>query len=349
MGAGVPDDGLDVTLWEPPSPEGVPALRAALARQMRLPHEIAQTAQVLAMGKGTLVPPSRGPLEAARILCGDEHRRLAGAELYFVAGDMVELAVTAGESLPDFHLEPEDVPAPTGFVVFAEPIGSYVNTDVPPPVHIPIVAVSWGQFGADEWPRGGVWVTYYAPTNFAGMEKAAEQVHGRPLRGHERQRLRAARAPLVWENEAFLGYGVDRKAGLKPGDSHRDASAGPASTTAPWIQTLRATWLLMNQTHIVEVEENQPDRAAVRRARRDGLTASPVRLIHLRRATREQGAPADEGGAREYTCRWMVRGHWRQQWYPSRGVHRPLWINPHLKGPEDRPLRTGETVQIWDR
>jgi hypothetical protein len=26
-----------------------------------------------------------------------------------------------------------------------------------------------------------------------------------------------------------------------------------------------------------------------------------------------------------------------------------IWINPHLKGPDDKPLRTGETVQIWDR
>jgi hypothetical protein len=259
---------------------------------------------------------------------------------------MVQLAVTAGESLPDFHLEPEDVPSPTGFIVFAEPIGSYINTDTEPAVRIPIVAVSWGQFRPDAWPHGGVWVTYYAPTDIEGAEKVARRLTGRPMRPRERERLRANRAPLTWDNEAFIGYGVDQKADVKPGDSH---GPGGSASAAPWLQTLRATWLLMNQGHIVEVDALAPDRAAVRRARREGLTPSPVRLIHLRRATREQGAPEGDGAAREFTCRWMVRGHWRQQWYPSRGVHRPIWINPHLKGPDDKPLRTGETVQIWDR
>ncbi len=346
MAPGVPDDGLYMTPWEPPAPDGVPVLRATMARQMRLPQEITQTAHVLAMGEGSIVPKARTPLDSARILCEQEFRRLSAAELYFVAADMTELAVTAGESLPDFHLEPEDVPTLTGFVVFAEPIGSYVNTDAEPPDRVPIVAASWGQYDTEFLPRGGLWVTYYSPTDFAATERMAPRLTGRPLRDRERERIRASKGPLTWDNEALLGYGSNLKAGYKPGDSHARANEG--GIFAPWVQTLRATWLLMNQGHVVEVEDLQPDRAAARRARRDGLAASPVRLIHLRRATREQGAPADDHRAREYTCRWMVRGHWRQQWYPRRGVHRPVWINPHLKGPEDKPLRTGETVQIWD-
>ncbi len=178
------------------------------------------------------------------------------------------------------------------------------------------------------------------------MEAALQQTKGRALRQSERDSLRAIRAPLVWDNESFHGYGVDRKAERTSGDSHGGMEAISA---APWVQTLRATWLLMSQEHIVAVDTVVPDRAAIRRARRAGEEPSAVRLIHLRRATREQGAPADEGDARDYACRWMVRGHWRQQWYPSRGVHRPIWINPHLKGPDDKPLRTGEAVQIWDR
>lgn len=220
MDAGVPDDGMDVTPWEAPDPQGVPALRARQAQQMRQPQEIAQAAQVLAIGKGTLVPPSRGPLEAAQILCADEHRRLTDAELFYVAGDMVRLAIAAGESLPDFRLEPEDVPAPAGFLVFAEPIGSYVNSDTDPPARIPVVAVSWGQFGAEEWPRGGVWVTYYVPRNYAGMEVLTQRLNGRPLRQRERDDLRASRAPLVWDNESFLGYGAERNVERTPGDSH---------------------------------------------------------------------------------------------------------------------------------
>ncbi|MBE3206715.1 hypothetical protein IHE48_38500 [Frankia sp. CH37] len=345
MVSGMPDDGLYATSWAPPEPSGLPGLRAAMARYMNSQHAVAHSAQTVAMGKGALFPAGRTAVQAAQILCDNEYRRLRDATLYYVAADMTELAVTAGESLPNFHLEPEDVPSPTGFVVFAEPIGSYVSSDADPPERIPIVAASWGPFSAAHLPRGGVWVTHYAPTDFPAIERMALQRIGRPMREHERTRLHAGTGPLTWDNETVLGYGGDLQASFKPGDSH----SGPGDTIAPWIQTLRATWLLMNQPSILEVDDLPQDRAAARRARRDGLAASPVRLLHLRRATRNQGAPDGESAARAYTCRWMVRGHWRQQWYPTRGVHRPLWINPHLKGPDGKPLRTGDTVHVLDR
>jgi hypothetical protein len=44
-----------------------------------------------------------------------------------------------------------------------------------------------------------------------------------------------------------------------------------------------------------------------------------------------------------------VRGHWRQQWYPSIQDHRPVWIAPHRKGPEDAPMLGGEKVYQWSR
>jgi hypothetical protein len=50
---------------------------------------------------------------------------------------------------------------------------------------------------------------------------------------------------------------------------------------------------------------------------------------------------------RDYQHQWVVRGHWRQQWYPSRNVHRPIWITPHIKGPEGAPLLGGERVFHW--
>ena len=42
----------------------------------------------------------------------------------------------------------------------------------------------------------------------------------------------------------------------------------------------------------------------------------------------------------DWSCRWLVRGHWRQQ--PCGAGHaerRPTWILPHLKGPERKPLK----------
>jgi hypothetical protein len=334
--------------WEPPAAAALPEFRATMARQMASQWEVSQLAEVLASGRGSLVPNARTPKAAAKILCEQERQRLSEAELYFVTAEMTTLAVAAGESLPDFHLEPEDVPARHGFIVFAVPIGSYINTDGGLSIRFPIVAVSWGPVDPamfPHWRRGGVWFTYYSPTDLAGLERQMRQLAGRPIRPAERARLRQMRGPLMWDNEAALGYGGDEKANYKPGDSHH----GDPGRAAPWPQTLRAAWLLMNQSNNAEAEQLHRSRASVRRDEHDGLNPGAVRLIHLRRATKAQGAPHDEKAAREYTCRWMVRGHWRQQWYPSRQVHRPVWITPHLKGPEDKPIRAGDTVYLWDR
>jgi hypothetical protein len=339
------DDGVAGVKWEPPAPASIPELRAAMARQMQSPWEVAQNAAALLAGQGSIVPPAPTPQASAQILCEQEYRRLRDAELYFVTAEMTRLAVAAGESLPDFHLEPQDVPAPAGFVVFAEPIGSYVNTEAGTPVRVPIVTVSWGPCELVRFPRGGVWFTFYSPTDWAGMERLAAQQARRPISSKERQRFRQMRGPLTWDNETAQGYGPGGKANYKPGDSH----IGDVASVAPWSQTLRAAWLLMAQPNIAQTEDLHRARASTRRDQRDGLNTGPVRLLRIRKATKAHGAPDDDGAAREYTCRWMVKGHWRQQWYPSRQVHRPIWINPHIKGPDGKPLKTGETVYLLDQ
>lgn len=346
-GHGTVDGPVDwESAWDPPRPELLPDLRTRLAEQTRSPVELDQTAQVLAGGRGAIVPHTKTPEEAARILLQQEEERLAGAQLYYATPEMTRLAVTAGESLPDFHCEPEDVPDRYGFIVFGEPIGSYVNTDVGERVRVPIVAASWGPWNPGHWPNGGVWLTYYSPTDFDHMAHLTERMEGRPPTPAEMTRMRSMRGPLVWDNECALCYGGDLPASYKPGASF-DATQ---NTTAPWIQSVRAAWLLMSQPNIAEVEERPQPRPVRRRAERAGHGTGPIRLLHLRRTTRDHAASGDgETASREYTCRWMVRGHWRQQWYPSREVHRPVWINPHIKGPEDQPLKTGETVHIWDR
>jgi hypothetical protein len=108
---------------------------------------------------------------------------------------------------------------------------------------------------------------------------------------------------------------------------------------------MRAAWLLMQQP-LAEIEDIEPDRATRKRLRRFGQEPAPVLLIGLRRPK----SAADRGdGAREYQHQWIVRGHWRQQWYPKRQVHRPVWIAPHIKGPEGAPMIGGEKVNVWKR
>jgi hypothetical protein len=58
------------------------------------------------------------------------------------------------------------------------------------------------------------------------------------------------------------------------------------------------------------------------------------------------GLSESDGPQRTYEHRWLVRGHWRRQWYPSLGVHRLVWIAEHPSGPADRPLVQRDRVLV---
>ena len=41
-----------------------------------------------------------------------------------------------------------------------------------------------------------------------------------------------------------------------------------------------------------------------------------------------------EGTTRKYTKKWIVRGHWRNQYYAKERLNKPKWIDPYWKGIE---------------
>lgn len=112
------------------------------------------------------------------------------------------------------------------------------------------------------------------------------------------------------------------------------------------LSLLLTTWLLMQQP-LAEVSEVEPDRAVRKRLRRLNQEPAAVRVIELRRPKHSGSEPGES--SREYHHRWITRGHWRQQWYATRQVHRPVWIAPHVKGPEGAPMIGGEKVYAWKR
>jgi len=103
------------------------------------------------------------------------------------------------------------------------------------------------------------------------------------------------------------------------------------------LQYIAAALALMGQT-LVAVRAESVDRSARRRLERAGWEHEPVvRVVELRRRATE---PHDhEVVSVEWSCRWLVRGHWRQQWCPAAREHRPIWITPYVKGPEMKPLK----------
>lgn len=104
-------------------------------------------------------------------------------------------------------------------------------------------------------------------------------------------------------------------------------------------------WTLAQQKRISDGAEPHADRSSTRRTVRAGLPpdAAKVRTLDIRKPA---GSHDGKGGTVEYSHRWVVSGHWRNQWMPSRGVHRAQWIAPHVKGPDDKPLVVREDVRV---
>ena len=118
-----------------------------------------------------------------------------------------------------------------------------------------------------------------------------------------------------------------------------------AQGTASVQNFLRAFWIITRQK-IATVKVETADRATRRRLERKGWPRREVSVVNLRRSERAAVDGGDESEPRHvnWSHRWLVSGHWRRQWCPSIKDHRNIYINPYVKGPEDRPFDPGDRV-----
>ncbi len=70
--------------------------------------------------------------------------------------------------------------------------------------------------------------------------------------------------------------------------------------------------------------------------------AKKIQIVYLRRREQHTGnAMIDAQGTKiDWSCQWLVKGHWRNQYLPSNQGHKPIFIQSYVKGPEDKPFRT---------
>jgi len=78
-----------------------------------------------------------------------------------------------------------------------------------------------------------------------------------------------------------------------------------------------------------------------RRARQGNAPIEIVKAIVLRQQYQQR--PATESEAINWRWRWIVSGHWRNQYRPSKKDHFPKWIMPYVKGPGDKPVKPRAT------
>ena len=342
--------------WVPPDPRELPEWRATLAEHSDSIPAHTTMREALRAGRCSLVPTmERAPIAAdslAAILLGKAERaRLEQAELYYATPDMTALALAAAATPPRERVRLDRAPAESGFIVFGEPIGGYVEDvgaalagtvaarpGVDAHVTTPIVAASWTVWtpqdiriadgGPVTWnhytPYGliplppttrGLWVTYYSPRGlFSGLPP--ETVLGTMRDGS------VMTAGMVDQESAGLPGGPlnwDNEVLMMEG---AEFEAARPDTTDVWTHTLYTAWQLMSAaggTRWAEVEEIPRERAGRKRDARQGITGpSAVRVVNVATAHRPpRQAVADDAaastGRREpsWSCRWPVRPHRR--------------------------------------
>jgi hypothetical protein len=93
---------------------------------------------------------------------------------------------------------------------------------------------------------------------------------------------------------------------------------------------LVALFRLMDE--YVDIDKRGLHRAFGKRATRGGRVGDTknVTVLSLRRALGDDEDGSGTGA--KVTLAHLVRGHWRNQWYPSQGLHRAKWIRAHRRG-----------------
>lgn len=305
-------------------PADLPQLRDDIAASIRRPEYADMLRENIRVHGNR--HPTHGHLTATQ-LAEAEAVMLDHAELFYVSEQMTDLARIASESLPDFDIQPEDVPSENGFVFFAGDLPRVYHGE--PQLAYRVRGYAWVDL------RGkGVLLHPFTDRDDSLDVQIQAGIADPEWREFNRQRM--ARVIPMADRATWWPYGAtDASYGGLPGSESIQLS----------LNAVRAAWLLMAQP-VSSTEDAVYDRASRRRFQRMNEEPPRVRVITLRRSST---SASNSESAREYHHQWIVRGHWRQQWYPARQVHRPVWIAPHIKGPEGAPLLGGEKVYALRR
>jgi len=96
---------------------------------------------------------------------------------------------------------------------------------------------------------------------------------------------------------------------------------------------------------IVELERTRLTGADVRLCHSWKRTPPDIRTVVLRR--KKFATASNSQSSIDWSCRWVVSGHWRRQWCPSINGHRPTFIEGYVKGPESKPLMAHTAERVY--
>lgn len=236
----------------------------------------------------------------------DQIHIVESAEPYYVSPAICELLGSSLDSLPDLTLGDVRIPSPAGWVYYALP---QRVARLPEEFLSHIVGFTWSQ---DEVAPNALELMFY--TGDVASDKLV---------------------PLTRLN--WLTGDSWRKVGKLTPETGLELYREEVESSTVNMRRCVAAFLAFIMQPIVVTQRTEVSRSTRKRLQRTGLTLEPlVKVATLRRReypVKQKSQPVD------WSCQWIVKTHWRNQPYPSKGIHKPKLIAAYVKGPEDKPLK----------
>lgn len=259
----------------------------------------------------------------------------------YVSHDACELVGHAMQSFEPEVVLPTDPWVPDGFAVLAQPLyiaDGPVTEEAPgrsPTGFIPVRAIAWMSVHNEDATQGCFWISYYVDIDDEFVHAREQGVTEDRWRGMEEDMRREMPLTLAHQWQWTWGSSAtDLPSNLGRDEDPEDVGKR-AHAQACLIQVL---WRLGSQ---FAPSKETPPRGIRRDAARKGLDHRDVTVIRLRRA--REDVEHDPTG-KTYHVQFLVRGYWAKR--HTRDGPRQTWIKPHLKGPEDAPLKV--TERVWE-
>jgi hypothetical protein len=267
--------------------------------------------------------------------------RLNMSEAYFVTAEMMPLVRWASAGLDNTDSFAHDLwPTDHGFVIFEDSLitremwGRTVTT----------CAMSWGRLVANGRP--GTLVVFYTDIN-----DPRDEVNKDVLTSNRRQELADMGRLHVHHIQFIADSQLAGPPVIVPEADYAKWAVGTGQTLASEVDNdtrfILALLMMLNQT-VTSLKEAEVDRRTQKRMGRMNLP-SRVTVVQLRRTA---GSRSEGESMVEWSHRWVVRGHWRNQPYKAEDgsvTYRKIWIAPYIKGPEDMPFKQSEKVYSLSR
>lgn len=252
----------------------------------------------------------------------------------FVAGWAVDTLEDAVNTFPEEYIvSRSDVPYPTGWVFLEKPL---VLATRPDSTHVIIDAISWDAYASTgPLSRWVTLLTFGITDDVRGAKREPKGIYTMNM-GEK----------ISGKTVSDGGY-ID-----STGPTYQIKTGDPEFLQGLWeaeevfvSRFIVSLWLFMAEKRFVTVDTEKPQRAFRRAWEKTGMVADPiVRTIVLRASQQPLNAHAAPS-SREYSSRWVVRGHWHRYWVkdeddPAKKRLKPRWVSAYVKGPEGAALKT---------